>query len=467
MDKRFFSFENQEDFSRLSGDWNPLHIDPTYARRSLNGEIVVHGIHALLWVMDRWTAKRGHPIQILSLRADFLRPIALNAEIHVQERNEPGNVAVFKLYVSGSEVSTVELQWAAVDRPSRLPHMPISNTEKSAPIDLPVKEMEAAKGDLALGFNRELQNKLFPALSQFLSDQELATILSTSRLVGMECPGLNSIFSSLRLSRSEQANHGGIEYQVERLDGRFNLVTMAISAPNFHGKVKAFVRPEPYRQIDYRTVSSKVPSREFSDQKALILGGSRGLGEISAKILAAGGAEVVLTYSKGREDAEKITRDIVAGGGKATYLHFDIENIDSNQNYSQQKITHLYYFATPFIFSGKKALFSRDLFDKFCFYYVSGFSKTVNVFKGSLKAIFYPSSVALDQFPLDMVEYAAAKAAGEALCSSLENASQTLRVFKPRLPRTATDQTMSVLPTHNEDGFEVMLNLLRQFNRIS
>ena len=39
-------------FSNFSGDFNPVHTDPMYARRSMYGEQVVHGINTLLLAIN-------------------------------------------------------------------------------------------------------------------------------------------------------------------------------------------------------------------------------------------------------------------------------------------------------------------------------------------------------------------------------------------------------------------------------
>ena len=50
---RRFTINDQRDFAQLSGDWNPIHVDPIQARRLLFGEPVVHGIHLVLWALER------------------------------------------------------------------------------------------------------------------------------------------------------------------------------------------------------------------------------------------------------------------------------------------------------------------------------------------------------------------------------------------------------------------------------
>ena len=52
----------QASFAAVSGDSNPIHLDPLAARRSLAGGAVVHGIHALLWALDSWSAPLGDQV---------------------------------------------------------------------------------------------------------------------------------------------------------------------------------------------------------------------------------------------------------------------------------------------------------------------------------------------------------------------------------------------------------------------
>lgn len=42
---RIFTEHDQVLFSRLSGDANPIHMDPLIARRLMFGQRIVHGIH--------------------------------------------------------------------------------------------------------------------------------------------------------------------------------------------------------------------------------------------------------------------------------------------------------------------------------------------------------------------------------------------------------------------------------------
>jgi hypothetical protein len=134
------------------------------------------------------------------------------------------------------------------------------------------------------------------------------------------------------------------------------------------------------------------------------------------------------------------------------------------------KPLYLYYFATPFIFGAAKGRFSTKRFTAFSEYYVTGFLRTVRTLAASaagLQKIFYPSSTAIDELPLDMGEYAAAKMAGEILCDFLHKAIPGIAIHKPRLPRVATDQTVSLMPVSNQDPLPVLLAHLRYLGQLT
>jgi len=57
---------------------------------------------------------------------------------------------------------------------------------------------------------------------------------------------------------------------------------------------------------------------------ALVTGGSRGLGAVTAKRLAADGATVIVNYRAEREAAEAVVLEIEAAGGKAVAMQADV-----------------------------------------------------------------------------------------------------------------------------------------------
>ena len=72
--------------------------------------------------------------------------------------------------------------------------------------------------------------------------------------------------------------------------------------------------------------------RELAGKVALVTGGSRGIGAAIAKRLAAEGASIALTYSKGAEAAASVVEAIEHDGGKAIAIQADAADADAVRN---------------------------------------------------------------------------------------------------------------------------------------
>lgn len=461
---RAFTLADQVAFSEISGDNNLLHIDPIGARRSFFGCPIVHGMHSLMWALDQWMADYQKPVNLCFISAAFLKPIGLEKTIRLNARPTASQRIEMSLIIEETVAAKISFEWkdAASPFPTNIhPEFPpLSSPEAVA------KEAVASKtGSLSLHLPPEAVRRQFPQLAKFLCPTQIATLLAASRLVGVKCPGLNSIFSELTLSAVKNNVPAEMKYSVTDFDDRYGLVLMAVDVPNMTGTIKAFVRPSAQAQPNFSELKKLVMIGEFSGERALVIGGSRGLGEVTAKLLAAGGANVQLTYHLGQTDALKVVEDIVAGGGTASALAFNVTEPKSRLP-KLEPPTHLYYFATPFIAASPQKQFSPELFQTFCEFFVTGFAKTFEHIKGaSLKNVFYPSTIFIEELPAGLIEYAAAKMAGEIFCQSLKKKYSEMRIAKPRLPKMATDQTVSLLPVQNPDPAPLMLKALRDFHQ--
>jgi NAD(P)-dependent dehydrogenase (short-subunit alcohol dehydrogenase family) len=469
MTHRSFCTEDQHAFAKLSGDYNPLHVDPVVARRFMYGGVVVHGVHLLLHAIESLLAGDDPPISLSRLEAEFRAPVRLGVPVRFNiERPQSGRAFVTALM---GETLALRATVAWSDRCSAtLNPLPATTADANAtPEVLGEEDMLGIAGTTPLFVDQDQLARRFPILSARVAASQIAAVLASTRVVGMHCPGYHSVFSDLAMEFTVgSSTEPAIEYRLTGYDDRFRLASIQMAGAGQEATLKAFLRPPPSVQPGTRELSAFVEAGEFSGRRALVVGGSRGLGELAAKLLAAGGASVALTYRSGREDAERVTADIASAGGMAQSLQYAAgqDPAPLARVISELAPTDLLYFATPKIQRTDRGFFSAKHFADLCAVYIDGFLEVFALFAGvrPLPAILYPSSVAIEELPKDMVEYAAAKAAGENICRSLMKRHRGLRISMPRLPRLPTDQTASLLERPRDAPVEYFVQLLRQLN---
>lgn len=468
-----FSSKNQFRFSDLSGDFNPIHHDPSYARRSMFGTIVVHGMHAVLKAMDVVLKNENMELMLESLNTIFINPIPVDQEIILSIERQ--DTYKSKIDIRSDELVLIRVKLRFRRNINTLEsNLPIAYTHPNICRNPSKNEIMHSSGKLDLYFDRQLCANLFPNLIRKLSHCQIAELLSITRLIGMICPGLNSLLSGLDLNfrpilSEEQPS---LHYNVQDYDDRFSRLLMHVHSVDMEGVVKAYIRPSPINQPCCEDLSIIVDAGEFDNQQALIVGGSRGLGEIAAKLLSMGGADILLTYYQSKKSAVEVASDISENGGNVKIVRFDAVGIyceHFKRELHEWKLTHLYYFATPKIFDGRRGVFSEKLFDKFCNYYVKGFKRTIELVlqtSSSELRVLYPSTIAIDQLQTNLGEYTAAKIAGEQVSAFMTKTISGLHIITPRLHRMRTDQTMSLIPVENKNPVDCLLKELRYINKI-
>jgi hypothetical protein len=310
--------------------------------------------------------------------------------------------------------------------------------------------------------------RMFPAAADALGIHRVAGLACSSFLVGMVCPGLHSIYRGLTLVTTplSQGDHAALHFRVLHGDPRFRLVKLAVSGGGWMGSLDAHARPEPTAQPDLPSIATRVSPKEFHNVSALVVGGSRGLGELIGKIVAAGGGDVTLTYAVGEPDARRVQAEIIAYGGRCDVMHYDVRtNAREQLSHLSSCPTQVYYLATPVILQRKSAIFSQQRFQEFLTFYVTAFYELCRELRskfGKEISIFYPSSVYIDARPEGMTEYTMAKAAGEVLCADIQSFESPGRILVRRLPRLPTDQTASLLKIETAEPISVILPIVRE-----
>lgn len=463
---RSFTLAHQLTFAELTGDRNPVHVDPAAARRLLFGAPVVHGLHLILWALEEWARGLEEPARLRRLECTFTSPLLLDMPAQLAVATSAESAADFDVKCGEATSAIGRFAWEREQNATGEP--PAAPRWDCSPRQRLFEELASCQGNIPLGLDAPALSALFPASAARLPLRQLETLLAMTRLVGMECPGLHSVFSALKLQfdESEAARDASLHYRTVQPDDRFKRLVLEVSTAAAHGALTVFVRPGPHPQPGFAEVRARVDARDPGGRRVLVLGGSRGLGEVAAKIAAARGAEVCLTYATGREEAETVAGDINDNGGTARVAHYDVAaapELAESLERGGFLPTHVYYLATPPLYVPRTLPFSEAAYQRFALFYVTGFANLAMALRKSLATpltFFYPSTTALDAPVTGMAEYTAAKAAGEQLCLHLSRALRDTKFVVPRLPRLRTDLTATLQLVNAEEPLDCLLRVL-------
>jgi NAD(P)-dependent dehydrogenase (short-subunit alcohol dehydrogenase family)/acyl dehydratase len=377
------SLTDSKAFAELSGDFNPLHVDPIAARRLFFGSTMPHGIHIILRALDATLAKAERRLRLGALRVAFSGP-ARHDEPLIVTSEQPGRDLEISVERGGERLQRIVATLLDRDTETDIA-VPSTIDWRREPLQLQFADALERSGAVPLALDEGRFRTLFPALSKLLPGSQMAAVLATTRIVGMECPGLRSIFANLALRfESPPANTPPtLAFHALRTDPRMSLVFLSLEGAGAKGELTALFRPDPVSQPSAATIARQVQSGEFAGQRALVIGGSRGLGETTAKLVSMGGGDVAITFARGRDDAEAVAQDIVSAGGRCGVLFFDItdppDTLAGAVLPPDFRPSHIYFFATPSIQLTRGRGFNVARFAAYCDFYVKGHGRIVNI----------------------------------------------------------------------------------------
>jgi len=468
LSKKTFNWKEQELFAELSGDFNDLHLNSHKARRFIFGGAVVHGVHILLWAIDQWIGSTERKIAVSSVKCDFTAPLPVEKECVLTVVTESKAKVAMKVSIGQRHLAIIHIVYS--EWLSDVEADDVSQADVVWPRHAEYHSWDEIKdrsGNTSLEYDEVMLKQLFPSLSEVGNSRWWGGVLASTRVVGMKCPGQQSIYGGLFLTAGTSSKPTErLNYLVNKTDDRFQLVQIEVSSGDIKGQIKSFYRPLPVAQSGYVSIKKLVNSHEFEGVRALVIGGSRGLGEVTSKLLAAGGAEVTSTYNSGKEEANGIVDDIVGNGGKAQCCKLDVFH-GCSQNLRKKSFNQVYYFATPRIEQGCVGDLNKDLLDNYLYFYVTALNRVFQAVSRINEPLvfFNPSTVFLNEHPANMLEYVCAKAASETLCATLEKTKPHCRVYSPRLPKMLTDQTVTLTPKDGQSAEDVMIDETRKMNR--
>jgi acyl dehydratase/NAD(P)-dependent dehydrogenase (short-subunit alcohol dehydrogenase family) len=466
---RKFSMAGQMSFARLSGDSNPMHVDRVAARRTEPGEPIVHAIHAMLWALDVLCERRIIERPPTSIDARFARFIYPETTVSLEVVERTAENLRFALSVDGQVAFSAAMRFTAQAPRAKPPGNGAPIAIPSTPVVLDTKDMLGRSGLLPSMVDRRIVDE-FPNAARVFGSERVKGLAALSALVGMIVPGMHSIFSRFDVDLTDTAaKDGALKFEVRKVDDRFRIVDIAVEGSGLSGSAYAFARKPPVGQRSMRDLADIVSSGEFAATHALIVGGSRGLGAATAKIIAAGGGRVTITRLVGEIEADEMIAEV--GATSCAVHRFEVRDDPATQlGDLTWDFDQVYYFATPQLRRQKSAPFEAERFERLFEVQVLGFQRLCELLRARTKVpltIFYPSTAALDGETRGLEEVCKSKAAGEKLSAEVNDEWPEAHIVVRRLPAVLTDQTAAVKPAKLLDAVDVMLPIVREMVRRS
>ena len=446
-------------------------MDPVAARRLLSGRQVVHGVHTLLWALDLWQAEPGD--ELSSLSCEFSNPVNVGDQVVFTRFDEERSRSTIAATVASLRCTHITIETHQDISKSHCAGKRFPDATRIGLLNEPLDEPPTGQAGRRFIMDSEGAGPLalrFTNAAAWLLPERLAALATLSRFVGMVCPGLHSVFSSVRLELGEaKGSPDELTFEVKKYDDRFGLFIVAFEGC-IRGEIRAFQRPPPIPQPSMRDVAARVSPGEFRGARSLVIGGSRGLGETVAKILAAGSGDVTISWASGAKDAQRVADEINAhAAGRCKVLKFDLttDAFDS-LGVDARLLDSVYFFATPRIFRKKEAVFDRLQFEEFLSFYVDRFKDLCMWLEngerqGKVK-VYFPSTVFVSDRTKGLTEYAMAKSAAEVFAEDLNRSLDNVRIVSSRLPRLATDQTSSILHLGSDSTLDALLPVVRRLD---
>ena len=228
------TLDDSRAFAALSGDFNPQHLDPVRARRLLFGSSVVHGLHLVLLALDAALAGGVEKGFLQSLRVVFSGPTATGSSVSFVHENTSSAVCTIFVKSGDRTIVTIDAVWAAEWPNAKRVSIGDELFVAAEPTKRVIEDIKSHVAQVPLKVERMTLHRLFPNVAAKLPIEQVAILLATTRIVGMDCPGRDSIFAGLDVAFDpfQDDDLPVLDVRVTQIRHVLRVCSMAISGIN-------------------------------------------------------------------------------------------------------------------------------------------------------------------------------------------------------------------------------------------
>lgn len=453
MNKLIVTNKLVKNYSKNSGDFNPIHIDSKFSSTSLFGQRIAHGALVLAIVLKRVLKKEI----IHDLKCFFFNPVFINEELIVKI----STVNEKKIILVKDKKLQILLKIIVVVLNKNSKEIKEKYLINTVLKKRPTKPILRSKKDIIKIIKIDM-NLLIYSKKQFFSlrDNLFLFLEVVSREIGMNYPGKNSLFLNCQIQFNKNLLSQKNYFKILKFNKLTSVIDIEYKLGKFIGIAKSILLPEYKKNLIFKR---KFVIKNKCNKKILILGGSRGLGLFTTKLLLNSNYNVVSTYNLNDENLRKLM--------KIYKKNLKIKKINVLNKMHLKKVFHSkldYDFI--FNFTTCKILKSSNVFDhkyykkleKFYLEPIKFFFKNYKNFDKNTK-FFIPSTTYINEQDKKKLfqEYTLAKLNAEKLAKKLNVKKKIFYSF--RLNEYDTDQHYSFIPKKINNDISSLVNLLKKF----
>ena len=178
MKNKVFNYKDQEIFSELSQDFNPIHLDKKWAEKEYPGQIIIYGISMLLWAIE----STSHSSQIVRIKARFLQPAFLDESLSLKFSNTKKG-KILTIFIRNNLIAKFEIFYGEKNLPSKKIKIE-ENKSLKIPRELSLLEISKENGIVDISENKFKNLEfLYPVSKKYIGVLGLKGLLSISRLI--------------------------------------------------------------------------------------------------------------------------------------------------------------------------------------------------------------------------------------------------------------------------------------------
>ncbi|QWE27004.1 SDR family NAD(P)-dependent oxidoreductase [Polynucleobacter sp. AP-Ainpum-60-G11] len=469
--KKVFTKDSQRLFAKISGDANPIHLEELEAVKFGSKREVVHGANLFLTGLN-WLISLNLNINTYNcIICDFKNTVAVDEEVIYRIENQFEKSLNLNVYTDATLCCTMKFSKTNENKPSSSGELLNSNIEENK--NRENKSPNNNSRTIILNgniwdANEEILRNQYTFIFDKYGKKFIKTILSMTYVVGMIVPGKRSLFLSFQLKLFNK-DKSTFTYRISKIESRIKLYEIEFEAGHAVGTIRALRRRKSIKQPNIENVIKLTSGEEFKCANSLIIGGSRGIGELVAKIIAVKGGKTYITYYRDEAGANRVMNEInniFPFSSQVKKLNV-LDNDYGIVGDILKNIKHIYYFATPVINNKPNKVFDQKLFKNFIDHYFSSlFSLCLTCEKlnmGKIK-IFYPSTIFLSEKNNHHYEYAAAKFVGEKTCELINKHFTNVSAHAVRIPILITDQVNSIFRHSSEKNLKPLIEIVKIMN---